>query len=178
MTDENQEHTYSERYIYLFMDAAGRGLPVDASCVEAIEMQMRHNAFEVEMTEAATAMLETPLAVSDPRVIDVVEQAIERLRAGESMTCKTTFPEAAFSMLWAWHIVSTLDWQWQAVRRDWWETMAIADAERRYVILPVQYMRGLTDRNPPTTRTPRQVFEEIRSGQLPAAEPNQLLRLY
>ena len=31
MADNQDTETYSEQYIYTFMDAAGRGLPVDAS---------------------------------------------------------------------------------------------------------------------------------------------------
>ena len=67
MADEKESVTYSEKYIYMFMDAAGRGLPVDASSVELTEMQMRHNAFEVEMTEAALEMLGKTPAISARR---------------------------------------------------------------------------------------------------------------
>ncbi len=28
-------------------------------------------------------------------------------------------------------------------QKDWWETLAIADADNKYVILPVQFMRGV-----------------------------------
>lgn len=177
MAHEKEGATYSEKYIYMFMDAAGRGLPVDASRVELTEMQMRHNAFELEMTEAATEMLgETP-PISDPKIVGVIEDALRRIHAGEALNCKTTFPAAALGVLWGWHIVGHLDWQWRAVKKDWWETLAIADPENRYVILPVQFMRGTAEDRQEIQKWPRDIIADIKESRLPPSEPNRLLRI-
>ena|ERR1700722_1554714 len=176
MADEKENATYSEKYIYMFMDAAGRGLPVDASSVELTEMQMRHNVFEVEMTEAALEMLgETP-AISDPKIVDVIEDALRRIRSGEEIKCKTTYPAAALGVLWGWHIVEHLKWQWRAVKKDWWETFAVADPENRYVILPVQFMRGIADSRE-IEKWPHDIIADIEQSHLPTSEPNDLLRI-
>jgi hypothetical protein len=176
MTDDQASRTYSEKYIYTFMDAAGRGLPVDASVVELIEMQMRHNAFELEMTEAATEMLgETP-PISDPKIVDVIEDALRRINSGEQLRCKTTFQAAALGVLWGWHLVMHHGWQWRAVRKDWWETLAVADPENRYVILPVQFMRGIAD-SKEIEKWPHEIISDIKESRLPPSAPNSLLRI-
>lgn len=176
MGDDQQNETYSERYIYMFMDAAGRGLPVDASSVALTEMQMRHNAFELEMTEAAQELFGKPLPIGNPAIVVEIEDILKRIRSGEVMDCKTTFPAAALGVLWAWHIVTRYEWQWRAVKKDWWETLAIADPENRYVILPVQFMRGVADDK--TVETwPHDIVAEIESGHLPESAANDLLRI-
>jgi hypothetical protein len=161
----------------MFMDAAGRGLPVDASSVELTEMQMRHNAFELEMTDAATEMLGIKIPISDPNIVILIEDTLRKIRAGESFQCKTTFPAAAIGVLWAWHIVGRLNWQWRAVKKDWWETLAISDPENRYVILPVQYMRGIGDSSDTTSKWPHAIIDDIVASRLPDSAPNQLLRI-
>lgn len=176
MADEQQSETYSEQYIYMFMDAAGRGLPVDASSVVLTEMQMRHNAFEVEMTEAAQEILGENPSIGDPALVGVIENLVKRIRSGEVIKCKTTFPEAALGVLWAWHIVTRFGWQWRAVKKDWWETLAIADADNKYVILPVQFMRGVAD-NKEVERWPHEIIDAIDHGRLPKSEPGDLLRI-
>jgi hypothetical protein len=177
MAHEQESTTYSEKYIYMFMDAAGRGLPVDASSVELTEMQMRHNAFELEMTEAAKEMLgETP-PIGDPRIVGVIEDALRRIHSGEQLKCKTTFPAAALGVLWGWHVVTHLQWQWRAVKKDWWETLAITDPENRYVILPVQFMRGIADNSKEIEKWPRDIIADIQESRLPPSEPNDLLRI-
>jgi hypothetical protein len=176
MSDEQQTKTYSEKYIYMFMDAAGRGLPVDASSVALTEMQMRHNAFEVEMTEAAQALIGEMPPLNDPAIVDVIENFLNRIRSGETFKCQTTFPEAALGVLWAWHIVSRFQWKWRAVKKDWWETMAIADPDNKYVILPVQFMRGVAD-DKEVTQWPHGIIDAIEHGQLPKSEPGNLLRI-
>lgn len=176
MADGQENTTYSEKYIYMFMDAAGRGLPVDASRIELTEMQMRHNAFELEMTEAATEMLGKTPSISDATIVDAIEDALRRIRSGEVIKCKTTFPAAALGVLWAWHIVDHFKWQWRAVKKDWWETLAIADPENRYVILPVQFMRGIAD-SKEVEKWPHDISADIREARLPASEPNALLRI-
>ncbi len=176
MSEEQKDETYSEKYIYTFMDAAGRGLPVDASSVELTEMKMRHNAFEVEMTEAAQAMLgKTPPIVDSAIVVDI-EETLKRIRAGEVLECRATFPAAAIGVLWAWHIVMRFQWQWRAVKKDWWETLAIADPDNRYVILPVQFMRGLVDAKT-VEKWPHEVIDDIESGRLPDSAASALLRI-
>ncbi|WP_442511330.1 hypothetical protein SH528x_003003 [Novipirellula sp. SH528] len=176
MADKEQNETYSEKYIYMFMDAAGRGLPVDASIVELTEMQLRHNAFELEMTAAAQEMLGKTHPIGDPKLVNAIEDTLRRIRSGEKIDCKTTFPAAAIGVLWAWHIVTRFQWQWRAVKKDWWETIAIADPENRYVILPVQFMRGIADNE--TVKTwPHDIIADIESGGLPESEENGLLRI-
>lgn len=176
MADDQKGATYSEKYIYMFMDAAGRGLPVDASSVAPIEMQMRHNAFEVEMTEAAEEMLGERPPIDDPALVDVIEGVMKRIRSGEAITCKTTFPEAALGILWAWHIVTRFQWRWRAVKKDWWETLGIADADNRYVILPVQFMRGVAD-NKHVEKWPREIIDTIENSRLPDSKPGDFLRI-
>jgi hypothetical protein len=178
MAEEQENHTFSEKYIYMFMDAEGRGLPVDASSVELTDMQMRHNAFEVEMTDAATEMLGITLPISDPGIVGIVEDTLKRIRSGESFKCKTMFPAAAIGVLWAWHIVGKLNWQWRAVKKDWWETIAIADSENKYVILPVQYMRRISDSSVEISKWPHDIIDDIAASRLPSSAPNRLLRLY
>lgn len=176
MSEEQKNETYSEKYIYTFMDAAGRGLPVDASSVELTEMQMRHNAFEVEMTEAAQDMLGKTPPIGDSAIVGVIVGTLKRLRSGEIIACKTTFPAAAIGVLWAWHIVMRFQWQWRAVKKDWWETLAIADPDNRYVILPVQYMRGIADAKL-VEKWPHEIIDDIDSGRLPVSPVNSLLRI-
>ncbi|MCC9644356.1 hypothetical protein LOC71_18925 [Rhodopirellula sp. JC740] len=176
MAEDQQDETYSEKYIYMFMDAAGRGLPVDASTVAVTDMQMRHNAFEVEMTEAAQELLGEAPPIGDPVLVHVIEDIVKRVRSGESLKCKTTFPEAAMGILWAWHIVTRFHWEWRAVKKDWWETLAIADTENKYVILPVQFMRGVAD-NEEVERWPHDIIEAIENGQLPDSNAGDLLRI-
>lgn len=176
MGDEQKDRTYSEKYIYMFMDAAGRGLPVDASTVALTEMQMRHNAFEVEMTEAAEEMLGKTPPIGDSAIVVVIEDTLKRIRSGEKMECKTTFPEAAMGVLWAWHIVMRFQWKWRAVKKDWWETLAIADPDNRYVILPVQFMRGVAD-DKEVQRWPHEIIEAIEQGRLPNSKPGDLTRI-
>jgi hypothetical protein len=176
MADEQENTTYSEKYIYTFMDAAGRGLPVDASSVELIEMQMRHCAFELEMTEAATELLGTKPPIGDPRIVDVIEDTLRRIHSGEVIKCKATFPAAALGILWGWHIVKRFKWQWRAVKKDWWETLAIADPENRYVILPVQFMRGIAD-STTVDKWPHDIITDIGESRLTAFEPNDFIRI-
>jgi hypothetical protein len=176
MADNQESTTYSEKYIYMFMDAAGRGLPVDASSVALTEMQMRHNAFELEMTEAAQEMLGEIPPIGDPALVVVIEDVMQRVRSGEVIKCKTTFPAAAIGVLWAWHIVTRFQWQWRAVKKDWWETLAIADPENKYVILPVQFMRGVAD-NKDIERWPHDIIDAIEDGRLPNSHAGNLLRI-
>ncbi len=176
MADGQQSEGFSEQYIYTFMDAAGRGLPVDASSVALTEMQMRHNAFEVEMTEAAQEMLGEKLSIADPALVSAIENLVRRIRSGEVIKCKTTFPAAALGVLWAWHIVTRFEWKWRAVKKDWWETLAIADTENRYVILPVQFMRGLAD-SKEVEKWPHEIIDAIDHGRLPNSDVGALLRL-
>lgn len=175
MADNQDSPSYSERYVYMFMDAAGRGLPVDASSVVLTEMQIRHNAFEVEMTEAAQELLGEKPSISDPALVEVIEDLVKRIRSGEEMECKTTFPAAALGVLWAWHIVTRFQWQWRAVKKDWWETLAIADADNKYVILPVQFMRGVASNE--VERWPHEIIDAIEQGRLPNSQSGQLLRI-
>ncbi len=176
MADDQDAEAYSEQYIYTFMDAAGRGLPVDASTVALAQMQIRHNAFEVEMTEAAQEMLGEKPTIGDPAIVVVIEDLIKRIRSGDVIKCKTTFPAAAPGVLWAWHIVMRFQWQWRAVKRDWWETLAIADTDNKYVILPVQFMRGVAD-SKEVERWPHEIIDAIEHGRLPDSEPGGLLRI-
>lgn len=176
MTDAQEGEAFSEQYIYMFMDAAGRGLPVDASSVELTEMQLRHNAFEVEMTEAAREMLGENSSIGDPALVNAIENLVKRLRSGEVIKCKTTFPAAALGVLWAWHLVTRFDWQWRAVKKDWWETLAIADTDNRYVILPVQFMRGVAD-SKEVEKWPHEIIDAIDKGRLPNSNVGDLLRL-
>ncbi len=176
MADDQAKEAFSERYIFMFMDAAGRGLPVDASSVLLTDMQMRHNAFEVEMTEAAQELLGDMPPIGDPGLVVLIEDVVKRVRSGETIKCKTTFPEAAMGVLWAWHIVTRFQWQWRAVKKDWWETLAIADADNKYVILPVQFMRGVAD-NKEVERWPHDIIAEIENGRLPASKAGELFRI-
>jgi hypothetical protein len=176
MTDDQKSETFSEQYIYTFMDAAGRGLPVDASSVELTDMQMRHNAFEVEMTEAAQEMLGKKASIGDPALVSAIENFVKRIRSGEVIKCKTTFPAAALGILWAWHIVTRFEWQWRAVKKDWWETLAIADTDNRYVILPVQFMRGVAD-SKDIEKWPHEIIDAIDRKRLPNSNPGDLLRI-
>jgi hypothetical protein len=176
MADEQENTTYSEKYIYMFMDAAGPGLPVDASSVELTEMQTRHCAFELAMTEAATELLGKTPPIGDPKIVDVIEDTLRRIHSGEEIKCKTTFAAAALGVLWGWHIVEHFKWQWRAVKKDWWETLAIADPENRYVILPVQFMRGIAD-SKKIDKWPHNIITDIRESCLPASEPNDLIRI-
>jgi hypothetical protein len=177
MSVEPRSSLYTEKYIYMFMDAAGEGLPVDASSVEAIDMQMRHCAFERSMTEAGRQMLGTKLPIGDPAILSEIENAVRRLRAGEQLPCNETFPAATLGMLWGWHIVSRFGWRWRAVRKDWWETVAISDPEDWYVILPVQFMRVIAEENAPLEKWPHDYINDIQEGRLPAAKPGTLLRV-
>ena len=176
MSDNQQSKNFSEKYIYMFMDAAGRGLPVDASSVSLTEMQMRHNAFELEMTEAAQEIVGEELSIADPALVSDVEDYLRRIRAGEVIECSTTFPAAALGVMWAWHIVNRFQWQWRAVKKDWWETLAIADADNKYVILPVQFMRTVAD-SKEVEKWPQEIVDIIDQGQLPPADPGALFRI-
>ena len=176
MADNQHAETYSEQYIYTFMDAAGRGLPVDASSVVLTEMQMRHNAVEVQMTEAAQDLLGEKPPIGDPALVVVIEDLVKRIQSGEVIKCKTTFPAAALGVLWAWHIVTCFQWQWRAVKKDWWETLAIADPDNKYVILPVQFMRGVAS-SKKVERWPHEIIDAIAQGRLPDSQAGGLLRI-
>jgi len=133
-------------------------------------------AFEVEMTEAAQDMLGKTPPIGDSAIVGVIVGTLKRLRSGEIIACKTTFPAAAIGVLWAWHIVMRFQWQWRAVKKDWWETLAIADPDNRYVILPVQYMRGIADAKL-VEKWPHEIIDDIDSGRLPVSPVNSLLRI-
>lgn len=177
MASEQEEESYSEEYIYMFMDAAGQGLPVDASSVEIIDMEMRHNAFEVAATDAAMEMLGLTPPIDDSTIVDTIEDAVKQLRAGEELECKETFPAATLGVLWGWYIVKKLGWQWRAVRKDWWETLAVTDPLDRYVILPVQYMRGIAGDDEEIVKWPHDYIDDILKARLPAADSNRLIRI-
>ncbi len=178
MADSPQKKTYSEQYIYMFMDASGKGLPVDASSVELTEMLIRHNAFEVEMTEEAQALLGELPPLADPALVDAIEDLIKRIRSGADIRCQKTsnFPGAALGVLWGWHLVTRFGWEWRAVKKDWWETLAVADSENKYVILPVQFMLGVAE-DEVVKQWPHELIDAIATSRLPASRAGDLLRI-
>ena len=105
-----------------------------------------------------------------------IEDLVKRIQSGEVIKCKTTFPSAALVVLWACHIVTCFQWQWRAVKKDWWETLAIADPDNKYVILPVQFMRGVASSRK-VERWPHEIIDAIAQGRLPDSQAGGLLRI-
>jgi hypothetical protein len=167
---------YSERYIYMFMDAMPANLEFKLDDLKIIEMQERHCAFELSMTQAAMDMLQLKTPIEDKeKTLDAIEDTIRRIRLGEELECKETFPAATLGVLWGWQLVSDLNWKWCAVSQSWWETLAVCDQSQRYAVLPVQYFRRMVGEtgmigekgDNTVTRGPRDLLTDIRDGRLP-----------
>ena len=177
---------YSERYIYMFMDAMPANLEFKLDDLKIVEMQQRHCAFELSMTEAAMEMLQMQPPLEKDKTLDAIEDSIRRIRNGEEMECKETFPAATLGVLWGWQLVTDANWKWCAVSQNWWETLAVCDQSQRYAILPVQYFRRMTGDtgrlgekcDSSAVTGPRQLLNEIRSGKLPPQTCGKLVCIF
>lgn len=107
---------------------------------------------------------------SNPKSLESWHDAISKYLGNTGEIDKD---EAAIvAVYWGWGFVTHLDWEWIGVSAGDWNGLAIADKERRYVVLPVDYfMKLVGDARNDDLATPQEVFEGIANGVLPAYPP-------
>jgi len=168
------------------MDAMPANLEFELNDLTIIEMQPRHCGFELNMTQAAMDMLQVKPPLDQKKTLDAIEDTVRRIRNGDELECNETFPAGTLGVLWSWQLVSVLNWKWCAVSQNWWETVAVCDEAQRYAILPVQYFRrlagdtgmiGETDTET-ANKSPRELFDDICNGNLPALSDGKLYCIF
>jgi hypothetical protein len=167
------------------MDALPFNIGFELDDLQIIDIEERHCTFEVYMTDAAMNMLNVQPPLRFTYTLMQIEESVKKLRNGETLNCAEAFPAATLGVLWGWQLVNELDWKWCAVKQNGWETLAICDTKRQYLILPVQYMRTIAgdtgrigERNPqPVSKWPQDHIAEIRNGSLPPAQAGKVVRI-
>jgi len=174
-----------DRHLYLMMDALPFNIGFELDDLQIINIEKRHCAFEVDMTDAAMNMLNVQPPLQFDETLTRIEQTVVKLRNGETLKCAEAFPAATLGVLWGWQLINELNWVWCAVKQNGWETLAVCDPKRQYLILPVQYMRTIAgdtgridERNPqPVPKWPRDHITDIRNGSVPPVKAGSVVRI-
>lgn len=169
--------TEEDTAILKTMNFLPKELPFPLDDLKIVKMQIRHMVFASNGLDIAMSLLhiKPPIDFGDcPRKIEV---AVETICSEEKYANDKITLSSALGVLLGWAIISKCEWEWQAIGQNGWETLALCDKERRYLLLPIQFMREVAEGEGDCTHSPVELFSDVLNGRLPPSEPNALKRI-
>ena len=138
-----------------------------------------------QMIAEASAAARQILGISGETSSDAVHRAIHDflcrqntksgvLRRRPAMPLGEDCP-MALGALWGSEICREFDWDWIVAQNGGWTGLGIADPERKYLALALNYFEGLIYVHPEAANLPAiQLYNCIKAGKFPKSSPGAL----
>jgi hypothetical protein len=110
---------------------------------------------------------------------DLLRRSIDGFRSWEEprRVAKLDTASLAMGCLWGQTICDLLGWEWASVRLGAeWEDYGVVSPNRSHVVFPLRYFRKLLS-DPESDQTSKLLYNMLKAGSLPPAEPGSYMVL-
>lgn len=101
--------------------------------------------------------------------LEALERSFDAVRTGDAGREELSY----LAFVWADEVIAAAQWRWASVSSDGTLNPAIVSPDKRHACVPVDCVLSLLQGDAPRPLT--QLYEQIRSGQLPESTPGALL---